>query len=684
MNHIRLKHPAMVAALVIVFAAGLAMPHAQPTHARASALTLTLVRQELALAPDAVLSIGVRSEPELPANATVVVTAYRTIQTRGDLSNAIAGKLPRAVDTLDLAVDDAVTTLDGVTTFAVPTETSARTSRSLQFAQQGLYPVVVDIRSESTIIAELITFVDRLPKPADDQRGTLNVGVTASITAPPAIPGANPTLSPYAVQALADLSAFPATVPLSLSISPEIIDRVDGATRDRLRQLFNTNLVMSQPRIPFDPSAAVAAGKSALFTQLLREGENAVVALGETPPSDRSVWWSPDPLTTTGASLLRDLGTRLIVLSPNVYANATGSLGALTDTTQLLLITLPDNTTVPTMVLDPVLAERLDNSLLAPEQAALYAAADLISTRDQLANVASPVTGHTIVLGLGAGGVPNGALLGRIHDLTSSTGAVDFVTLDGVERSTTTMLVDGLPVQIALPDRSPLDISTRLNSLDKLNARSFTVSGMLVNDAGRPKRWSETIGVLWSSALSDTDVSTAVRSLTTELDVITAAIAPRPAYAFTLSGRRTTIRIRVENSSDEPLKVLVRMSATKLTFPKGDQVVTVEPSSITDVAVPVVARSNGSFPVTLDVLTPDGGSPLAPTLFLKARVSALTGLAQVLTGGGLLMLSAWWVRHLRKVRHGRRNAERMHRHPSTNAVDARATDDESSANLADS
>jgi hypothetical protein len=126
------------------------------------------------------------------------------------------------------------------------------------------------------------------------------------------------------------------------------------------------------------------------------------------------------------------------------------------------------------------------------------------------------------------------------------------------------------------------------------------------------------------------------------------------------------------------------MTAAKLTFPKGDQVVTVEPSSITDIAVPVVARSNGSFPVTLDVLTPDGGSPLAPTLFLKARVSALTGLAQLLTGGGLLMLLAWWVRHLRKAGRRKRTARRAHRHPSNNVADPRATDDESSANLANS
>jgi hypothetical protein len=267
--------------------------------------------------------------------------------------------------------------------------------------------------------------------------------------------------------------------------------------------------------------------------------------------------------------------------------------------------------------------------------------------------------------------------------MTAATRAIEFVTLDGVERSTTSMLIDGLPVQIVLPLTSPIDISARLRSLDELRVRAFMISGMLVNDAGRSDQWNETIDVLSSSALTDQDVATAAEDLTSELDAIAGAVVPRPAYAFTLSGRRTTIRLRIENVSDESLKVLVRMASTKLTFPKGDQTVTLEPKNITDVAVPVVARSNGSFTVTLDVLTP-GGAPLGDTLFLKARVNSLTGLAQLLTGGGLLVLIAWWVRHLRATRRRRRHTAMLANHPVAQHRDPSATGPESSANVADS
>ena len=663
-------------------------PGLSVARAPSASAAITLVRQDLAIAPAAPLTISFHSPQPLPVGSSVVLTAYQRVRTRAELSAAIAGTLARSVDAVDVEQGSIVTDADNNTTITIPTETTTRTSGALQLAQRGLYPILIDVRSGSDVVAELTTFVDRTAGPDDEAWGTLNVAVGASITAPPAIPGTKTPLEPAVTQQLADLAAFPKTVPLSIAISPEVLERADSATRDSLRQVFDGNLTLSQPRIPLDPSAAAAAGQESLFTQWLREGEN-VTSLDGTPPSDRSVWLSTAHLTTAGASLLRNLGTRVLVISPDEYSAATGSLGAFTDTTQLVQAKLPDDTSMPTMVIDPIFAERLHNSLLAPEQAALYAAADLVASRDQLAGIASPVVGHSMIASLSNGGVPSPSLLGRIQALVAPTGAANFVTFDSLERSTTTMLLDGLPVQIVLESTPAVDISARLGTLDALRLRSSTVAGMLVNDDGRMSRWTATIDVLTSSALTDVEVNTTAFSLTSEFNAITGAVSPRPAYAFTLSGRRTTVRIRLENTSKEPLRALVRMSSTKLTFPKGDQVVELEPNGVTDVAVPVIARSNGSFPVSLDVLTPDGASPLADTQFLKARVSALTGLAQLLTGGLFLVLIAWWVRHMRGSTRKRRHRETMRYHPATHPEEAtshelsRAEDPPTSANVSD-
>jgi hypothetical protein len=669
-----------VALLVVVPSSA---PAPAPALAAPAPLGITLVRQELALTPDGDLVLSVRLDQALPVGATFVVTSYRPLKTRADLADAIAGKLPRSVDTVDLPLE-AISVADDVITFTIPTETSRRTSRALQFNQQGLFPVVLDIQGDSGIAGELTTFVDRLPREGDEPRGSLSVALAVSLTAPPAIPGSDPALLPATAQQLADLNAFPAAVPLTVAISPEILNRIDSTSLDSLRKTLNANYGISQPRIPLDPSAAAAANKGTLFTQLLREGENAVSALGEVPRSDRSIWWSWGQLTTPGASLVRDLGARLLVLSPSEYANAKGSLGPSTDTTQLLMTTLPDATSVPTLVLDAAFADHLAITSPPTELHAIYAAADLVATRDQLAAASAPITGHTMVIGLSGGGVPNPAFVSRIQAMAGATGATQFVTLNGVERNTTTLLVDGLPVEIVLPTITPVDIAARLESLDQLNAHAFMVSGMLVNTRDRPTRWQATIAVLASSALTDEAVANATTTLNNELASITGAVSPRPIYAFTLSGRRTTIRLRIENISDEPLRVMVRLTANKLTFPKGDQVVTIEAKSITDVAVPVVARTNGSFPVSLDVLSPDGGLALINTLYLKARVSALTGVAQLLTGGGLLMLLAWWGRNVRRGRRSKHNAAGRSNHPVVRPNGGLASNEPSSTNISHS
>lgn len=686
-----MKPSAVAMSVVAAACLSIASPILHPVSANAPTVesildptALVLDSAQLALLANASLSIGFHAGQQIPSSATIVVTSYQRIQSRGDLLDAISGNLPRSIDAID--VDPAgVVTDEGTTTVTVPTETTHRTSSALQFPQPGLYPVVVDVRDGDQVMAELLTFVDLLAADTSDDPGSLNVSVVASVSAPPVIPGStSSTLLAQTLQALADLSAFPVKVPVAVAISPELLDRVGATTRDSLRTLLSTNVVLSRPRIPLDPSAAVAAGKQALFTRLLREGEDEVTALGETIASDRSLWLSSSQLTTGGAVLLRDLGTRLLVLPPSEYAAASGSIGAFTDTTQFVQTKLPDGTTVPTMVIDPILATRLRDQSGSLEQAAMYIAADLVAIRDQIASIESPVEGHTMIIGLDTGGVPNPTLLARVQELTAPTEAVRFVGLDRALRSTSTMMVGGAPLEIVLPLKSPLDVSARLNTLDALAAQASSLASMLIADDGRATRWSTTIDVLSSTSLTPVEVYTTATALSAEFQTIIGAVIPRPAYAFTLTGRRTTIRIPIENTGDEPLRVLLRLSATKLTFPRGDMVVLLDPREITDVEIPVVARSNGNSAVTLEILTPDGSRQVAETLFLKARVRALTGLAQMLTGGGLLALFAWWVHHLRSTKRSRRHAEVMERHPPARSDEPREGHDESSANVADS
>lgn len=73
------------------------------------------------------------------------------------------------------------------------------------------------------------------------------------------------------------------------------------------------------------------------------------------------------------------------------------------------------------------------------------------------------------------------------------------------------------------------------------------------------------------------------------------------------------------------------MSSSKLLFPDGDLVQELQPLSFTEVPIKIEARTNGSFPVTLTVLTPTGDE-LAPPVTLSASVNALSGFGNLVTG----------------------------------------------------
>jgi hypothetical protein len=76
------------------------------------------------------------------------------------------------------------------------------------------------------------------------------------------------------------------------------------------------------------------------------------------------------------------------------------------------------------------------------------------------------------------------------------------------------------------------------------------------------------------------------------------------------------------------------------------------------VRIPVRARSNGTSSVEVEILTPLGETITEP-IDLTSRVTALTGLGPVLTGGFVLVLLSWWFSHWRR----RRRSELDDDHP---------------------
>ena len=95
------------------------------------------------------------------------------------------------------------------------------------------------------------------------------------------------------------------------------------------------------------------------------------------------------------------------------------------------------------------------------------------------------------------------------------------------------------------------------------------------------------------------------------------------------------------------------------------------PNQINNVDIPVEARSNGVFPVQVEIRTP-AGNPLTAPIELTARVSTLTGLGRLFTVGAVLVLATWWFTYFRR-RQAQRRGEGIDvdttRHPAVIRAD---------------
>ena len=104
----------------------------------------------------------------------------------------------------------------------------------------------------------------------------------------------------------------------------------------------------------------------------------------------------------------------------------------------------------------------------------------------------------------------------------------------------------------------------------------------------------------------------------------------------------------------------VDLVSAKLQFPTGSQLITIPAKSVFDLVVPVVARANGTFPIEVVLHTPDGATQVGRRIQFSARVSALAGLGQLVTGAAVLILIAWWAAHARR----KRREESKGKHPA--------------------
>ncbi|MFZ9369329.1 MAG: DUF6049 family protein, partial [Ilumatobacteraceae bacterium] len=172
--------------------------------------------------------------------------------------------------------------------------------------------------------------------------------------------------------------------------------------------------------------------------------------------------------------------------------------------------------------------------------------------------------------------------------------------------------------------------------------------GTISPDATVWQDWDERLLVMSSDSMTDAQRENYISATRDQLKKIRQSVTLQDGTTFTLGSRESTLRLDLQNSSDFAMTVQVRVVSSKLRFENDISTIQIPANSSNELVVDVVALSNGLFPVEVRIFSADGLSQLGKKIEVSARVNALAGLGQVVTGVGLLLLATWWVAHIRR------------------------------------
>jgi hypothetical protein len=670
--------------IMILTTAVVALPAGSPGRATAAAEPekLTLVSQALDLAVGAAFDVVVAVPAGVDlvaADTTVVITAYERITTRVALHGAIDGILGRAVDTVDLNPADIPRNEAGQLLISVPTETNTRTNAPLQLPREGVYPITIEVRPGDTGTGDastnadgdtgLITFVRRLADPTSESEatqlsaGSLQVAFAVSMISPVRLDTDLQLINdPAAKVEIEQLREAAATSPLPLTIElpPKWLDLLEVDDRAVLAEALRNDEVLASTSLPIDPSVVMQAGQPDLATQWLRNGEDVLRnQLGVS--ASRSIHFVDEPISKSGAALLRELGVRMLVMTREQYDQLPDRLPDL-DVPQMTGVRIDDEALIDMALPQPALSALLDSPVGGPAHTAILAAAELVTLRNELLALRLDPERSGVVVAKSDLGVPDPATLAAITTLISTTQGLRGVTLDEFSIRTDRMLFDGRELVAGLPDSVDAAITDRLTVASALTDEALQASSMLPEGSEDLTAWLDATAVLPSSAVSDNDVAAIADDLRERFATIRSSVGASVPSTFTLTGRDSELKLRMRNDSDRPLTVLLKLESPKLNFPDGPQLFTI-PVGGDEATVRVTALTNGTFGLTLRVVTPYGDSELSEPIPLEANVNALSGLGKLATGVLIALVLLWWVRNWRTTIRKRRAAPSLERHP---------------------
>ena len=551
-----------------------------------------------------------------------------------------------ATDSLDLTIREVTRRSDGqFELIALSTDIPSGTRR-IEFNGSGIYPVRVEVLIDDVSRAALLTFVNRYDPSREVRPMPINVVVAldSPITLQPDGSRLIDQPTRTKIEKVIKLLTLDSSR-MTVQISPELIDGLSRSSNPddqsllvQLVAALGSAPIVPGPYVQFDPSAASANKQADQFNAVIEKG---ITTWQQVLPSTRtisSIWFARKPLDENGLDLLVKAGVRSVVMLPTSSA----ALGEFDNAARPYRLESND-VDLSLHLVDKNYVDQLSTPTKNAFSSATYLAAQILAQRRQIEAEGGTPALRRVVLASRDGSVINEDL---IHE--------------------TMLILSRVPQQVALRTMTNLP-APRLDAykpaLSKVNIASFVERATKIADLRKDTEklrstispeatiwqdWNERLLVMSSDSMTDAKRDEFISATRDQLKKIRQSVTLQEGTTFTLGSRESTLRLDLQNSSDFAMTVQVQVVSSKLRFKNEIATIQIPANGSNELVVDVVALSNGLFPVEVKIFTADGLSQLGKKIEVSARVNALAGLGQVVTGVGLLLLATWWVAHIRR------------------------------------
>lgn len=556
----------------------------------------------------------------------------------GDVRTIIG---PFPLDTLTLSNDSYRWTLD-------------TSDAGFELQAGSMYPVQIALRSgagdDSRLEDHIVLYV--VIEPTTVQSG-LAVGMVVPFSAPPMLQadGTSAIDSGDRNQLEAAAAALTATTGIALSIdaTPEtligLLQSGDDRDRDLVQEILLTleqRETLATPFVRLDVEAWIRTGDASDVAEQVSVGSAALTAAIEAPPT-AGTWLVRTPVgaeTLTGLVGL-GLADRVVVPSASVVAIQSEILPV--SDGQRFEVVDGNGVGHDAIVADAALQTHFDRSrntilnshhLLADLGLIALAAPDLargvvvvpppdwITDADLLVEVLNGIATNPLLLPM------------TVTDVFSHASALTLASDP-----------DGQILRRELVE--PVGASVVPLAAQRAAAQNAVVSRQdLVPGTSQSELLQRLLLISASSDLSESGQLAYLDTIVERVDADASAITTTNPDRITLSARSGPVPISLRNDAVYAIQVLLTVSSDKLEFPEGATRELVLAPGVTDVVMPVEARTSGDATLDLLVTSPDRGIELHRSRVI-VRSTALSGVGLVIAAIALVNLLVWWLRNLR-------------------------------------